>query len=98
MSKKNSYKNEFRKNKVSGHPAYICQKIGKEYKYIGITHSPITRNVKNIPLSKSPNPNDKKTTYVKPQVEKLKTNKFRDIEKGWAFSEKDKKIISRLRK
>lgn len=91
-------KNEFRKNKDTRHPAYIYAKVGNEYKFIGLTHSPITNNVKNIKLEKNPNPVDKSTAYFRPKSERAKVNKFKNKEKGWSFSNTDKEKIKRYKK
>lgn len=91
-------KDEFRKNKTSGHPAYIYAKVGNEYKYIGITHSQITEGMSNIKLDKNPNPKDKKTAYARPKAEKSKTNDFKSTEKGWKLSKKDKDKINKIKK
>ena len=57
MSKKLE-RNEFRKNKVSGHPAYIYAKVGNKFIFLGITHSAIDSKTGelNIKLDKNPNP------------------------------------------
>ena len=73
---KETKRDEFRKNKVSGHPVYIYKKVGRKYEFIGITHAEITQGVRNIKLEKSPNPNDSKTSYIRPKSEQLKKNKF----------------------
>lgn len=97
-NQKKILKNEFRKNKVTRHPAYIYAKTGNIYEYIGLTHSPITDNVKNIRLEKNPNPKDKRVAYFRPKAESAKTNKFKKKEIGWSFSKKDKNKIDRYRK
>ena len=64
-NQKESKKDEFRKEKETGHPAYIYAKIGNKFKYIGITHSKITEGMENIKLDKNPNPNIQKNhTYA----------------------------------
>ena len=68
-------KDEFRRSKETQHPAYIYARVGNDYKFIGITHSNITKGVKNIKLDKNPNPEDEKTAYAIPQAEKSKVNK-----------------------
>ncbi len=97
-SQKEIKKNEFRKNKVTRHPAYIYARIGNEYKYIGLTHSPITNNVKNIELEKNPNPIDKRVSYFRPKSEKEKINKFKKKEVGWFFSKRDKENIDKYKR
>lgn len=91
-------KDEFRKNKDTRHPAYIYARVGNDYKFIGLTHSPITDNVKNIKLEKNPNPADKKDAYFRPKSEIAKTNKFKKKENGWFFSKIDKEKINRYKK
>ena len=89
--KKTAPKDEFRKNKDTGHPSYIYQKVGRKYVYIGITHSSITNNVKNIKLEKNPNPNDKKEAYFRPKAGEASSNRFKKKEQGWRLSKEDKK-------
>lgn len=100
-SNKKLKKDEFRKNnsrKGMGHPAYIFEKVGHEYKYLGLTHSKITKNTKNIKLEQNPNPKDSRRSYVRPVAEKEKANKFGKALNGWKFSKKDKKIINKIKK
>ncbi len=97
-NKKRTKKDEFRKNKDTGHPAYIYAKIGNELKYIGITHSEITQGVKNIKLDKNPNPKDKKSAYARPKSERAKTSRFGKKKKDWKLSKKDKEKLEPLKK
>ena len=83
----------FRKNKRINHPTYLVDRDGNVYKYIGITHSEITLGKKNIPLKSNPNPEDNKTAYVRPRVEKDKAENFGRRLKGWRFLKEDKKTI-----
>jgi len=94
-----SSKSEFRKNygKGKGHPAYIYAKIGNDYKYLGLTHSDITKGVKNIKLDKNPNPLDKRSAYVRPKAEKEKTRNFGKKLKGWKFTKEDKQKINKCK-
>ena len=56
-----------------GHPSIITKKRKKnEIEHISITHSPKTRNMKNIKLRKAPNIEDPRDNYILPKV--LKTN------------------------
>lgn len=97
-NKKEIKKDEFRKNKQSGHPAYIYARVGNDYKFIGITHSALTDGVKNIKLEKNPNPKDKKTAYARPKADKSKTNNFKEKETGWKLSKKDKSKLDKIKK
>lgn len=91
-------RDEFRVNKDSGHPTYIYQKVGNEYKYIGITHSRITRGSKNIELEKNSNPKDKTTAYIKSSPQKAKTKRFKDKKTGWGFSKNDRKKVEKVKR
>lgn len=95
-NQKETKRSEFRKNKVTEHPAYIFAKIGNKYKYIGLTHADITDGVRNIKLDKNPNPTDKSTTYAKPKTDKARTNDFKQKEKTWKFSRSDKEKINKI--
>ena len=89
-------KNEFRKNKKTGHPAYIYQKVGNDYKYIGITHAPVTQKTKNIKLEENPNPEDKRTAYARPKTKTAKTKFFGAKKPKWKVGEKDKEKINTI--
>lgn len=96
--KKETKRDEFRKNKVSGHPAYIYKKVGRKYEFIGITHAEITQGVRNIKLEQSPNPKDEKDTYIRPKSEQLKENKFsKKPYKDWKFTAKDKQKVEKIK-
>ena len=79
-----------------GHPTYVYAKVGKEFKYIGITHSAITKGVKNIRLEQNPNPKDNKPAYVRPKAQKADRSRFGKGLNGWKFSERDKAKIKTL--
>ena len=96
-NQKESKKDEFRKEKETGHPAYIYAKIGNKFKYIGITHSKITDGVENIKLDKNPNPNDIKESYIRPYSQQKSVNKFKKVLIGWFLSKSDKKKIDKLK-
>lgn len=94
---KETKRDEFRKNKVSGHPAYIYAKVGNDYKFIGITHSKITDGMQNIKLDKNPNPKDKKSAYALPKSDKAKTNNFKATEKGWRLGKSDRAKMDKIK-
>lgn len=98
---KGSERDEFRKrNKDSkGHPNYIYRKVGNNYEYIGTTHSPITRGIKNIKLDKNPDPRDKKPAYFKPNPERASKKDFKShVEKDMILSESDRKKADEIKK
>lgn len=98
--RKKEKKSEFRtcfSRKAKGHPTYIYAKVGDKYEYIGLTHSPITRGMKNIPLDVNPNPNESEQAYIKPNVESEKVKFFEKKPKSsWKFSRKDKKKVRKI--
>ena len=79
-----------------GHPTYVYAKVGKNYKYLGITHSSVTDGITNIKLEKNPNPRDKKTAYVRPYPDKANRSYFGKRYPKWVFSENDKIKIKKL--
>ncbi len=94
-------KNEFRKNnsrRTAGHPTYIYAQEGDEYKFIGITHSPITDDIDNIPLEKNPEPGNKTKAYIRPNPAKAHKSSFGSKLKGWFFSDADKEKVDAVKK
>lgn len=94
-------RDEFRKRRKggSGHPEYIYKKVGNTYEFIGITHSSITRGVKNIKLDKNPNPIDKSEAFIKPNPQRSSTGEFHKKPlKGWRFTESDKTKVEQIKK
>ena len=101
MSKNKQKRNEFRKNNSKdgrGHPSYIYARQGDDYFYLGLTHSPITKGVKNIELEKNPDPKDKRQAYVRPKAEKKNKSSFGKKLIGWFFSDNDKEKIKKYKK
>ena len=103
MSKpKRPFKKHFRVNhskESSGHPAYIIRKAGDCYDSVGLTHSPITDNRKNIRLRKNPNPKDNRASYMRPFFRRDPIKRFskRRI-RGWKLIKRDKKRIRKISK
>lgn len=108
MSKKKNKKikgnkvDEFRKlhnTDSKGHTAYIYSKVGGNFEFIGITHGPITKGVKNIKLDKNPDPSDKSQAYIKPKSDKENRRKFGKALNNWKFADSDKvKVNDVIRK
>lgn len=84
--------------KIKGHPTYIYRKINGKYQYIGLTHSKITDNVKNIKLKVNPNPNDIRNSYIRPYSSEDLIENFGAKKKGWKLSRKDKPLINMIKK
>lgn len=88
--KKSIKKDEFRYNKANKHPAYIFARIGHDFKYLGITHSPITEGMENIELSVNPNKKDKHKAYIRKVPGQQRSNRFGPKEKEMQLANKDK--------
>lgn len=102
MKKKNSKKavkkDEFRYNKTNKHPAYIFAHIGHDFKFLGITHSPITEGVENIELSVNPNKKDKHKSYIRKVPGQQRCNRFGPKDKDMKLAKKDKAKIREFMK
>lgn len=93
---KKRFQPHFRKaynGKFTGHPQYIYADDEKMYKIIGITSSPKTNGVDNIPLECNPEPKNKKKAYVRPQPDKENKGAFGERLKGWKFTGNDKEKV-----
>lgn len=98
---KGSPRNEFRRRRGGGgegHPTHIYRKVGSTYEFIGITHSDVTRGVKNIKLDKNPNPRDKQTAYLKSMPERASTREFhKQVENNWKFAKSDLSKVEQIK-
>ena len=79
--------------KFTGHPQYVYDEQGNEYKVLGITSSSMTNGVLNVKLERNPEPNNTNTAYVRPKPDKESKGAFGHRLKGWKFSENDKKKV-----
>ena len=96
MAKKNNFQKHFRKfhdGKHTGHPQYVYDEDGREYRVIGITKSPMTNGVPNILLEQNPEPRNKDTAYIRPKSDKIDKGVKNTRLKGWKFADKDKKKV-----
>ena len=84
---------KFKNSKLTGHPQYVYDEDGRQYKILGITSSPKTNGVINVQLERNPEPNNPKTAYVRPVPDKVNKGVRNDKLKGWSFSENDKKKV-----
>ena len=86
-----------------GHPAFIYEKVGDEYKYIGLTTSEKIKfkngvEIITIRLINNPDPNSKDITYAMPYYEQRPTTHFGKKLQNWKFSSKDKETIEDIKK
>ena len=92
-------KTHYRKNYKTNHPAYIFAYIPKtkEYKYIGITHSPVTDGIKNIKMADNPNPKDKSQSYFRPFASKGNEKIFSRYKYPWNTSKANGQIARKIK-
>lgn len=86
-----------------GHPAFIYEKVGNEYKYIGLTTSERIKfkngvEIITIKLINNPNPDSKEISYVMPYSEQRPITHFGKKFKNWKFSFKDNETIENIKK
>ena len=84
---------KFKNAKLTGHPQYVYDECGRQYKVLGITSSPQTNGVLNVKLEKNPEPNNSKTAYVRTTPDKVDKGVRNDKLKGWKFTGKDKEKV-----
>ena len=99
MCFRKKFKQHFRIHKKNGHPSLIYDEYGNEYKYIGITHAPITHGLNNELLKVNPNRKDKRKSYARPFSTHDIKNNFKKIPlKGYKVRYRNKKIFNRIKK
>ena len=101
MAKKRQTRSEFRRTNLKqglNHPTYIYARVGDDYRYLGIIHAKITDGIQNVPLTKNPNPKDKRASYVRPVPQQAHRASFGARLQGWSFSDSDKEKIKKLKK
>ena len=89
----NRFQRHFRKfkfGKFTGHPQYVYDEDGNEYKVIGLTQSSHTNGVANIPLDKNPEPNNSEQAYIRPKPDRVNKGVRNERLKGWRFADSDK--------
>ena len=95
--KKTRFRSGFRKNETTKHPAYTYSNQNEKIQYVSITHSNKMQGV--IPLSKNPNPDENRQSYILPDPYEDNPKNFSRRYKNWKFSEKDKdKVRSVMKK
>ncbi len=94
-------RNEFRISYVASdakHPAYIFAEVNGEFKYLGITHSPVTQGVRNIKLDKNPNPQDVRHSFARKVAKQAPKSKFSKRLTDWTMDESDRKKLKKYEK
>lgn len=96
MSKKKKFfsLNFFAKNhskQSMGHPNFVFGRVGDKYKSFGLTHKP-KENHPYVPLTKNPNPNDKRDAFLQKKVLSTDKRYMSPIEEKWEFSPDDRAV------
>lgn len=86
-----------------GHPAFIYERVGDEYKYIGLTTSEKIKfkngvEIITIRLINNPDPNSNDISYVMPYSEQRPTTHFGRKFVNWKISSKDNETIENIKK
>lgn len=99
MKKQRNFQRHFRKfhtKETSGHPSFVYDEKGNEYKVVGVTSSPRTNGVLNIQLKKNPEPGNTNKAYIRPKPMKINKGVRNTKLKGWTFSSEDKKVVQEV--
>lgn len=83
-----------RRNRKSGHPAYVYHQRGHYYENIGITHDGKNGN---IPLDVNPEPGNTTTAYIKPFPEIHREEDLKEVLPDWKIAESDMPKIERVK-
>jgi hypothetical protein len=92
------FKSHFRYNKRIKHPTYVYSQVKNNYRYIGLTHSSITKGKQNFKLNDNPNPKDSRPCFARPKakMDKIKNFGSQKLNK-WKLSKRNKKIINKIK-
>ena len=74
-----------------GHPNFVFGRVGDKYKSFGLTHKP-KKNHPYVPLTKNPNPNDKRDAFLQKKVLSTDKRYMSPIEEKWEFSPDDRAV------
>lgn len=72
---------------------YVFGEDGKDFLVLGITRSSETNGILNIPLTKNPEPKNEERAYLRPKIMRVSKGVENEVQKGWHFSNADKKIV-----
>lgn len=92
MKRRKTFHPHFRKSRRTHHYGYVYEEKGDRYSFIGITHSPETHGMKNVPLQDNPNPEDRSKSYAYPKVDSDQKN-LSGKDAGWKLSRANRLIL-----
>lgn len=87
---------KFHDKKTTGHPQYVYDEHGQEYKVLGITKSSSTNGVLNVKLECNPDPDNNETAYVRSHPDTINKGVRNEKLKGWRFTKNDKKKVRNI--
>lgn len=91
---------EFRYNRskeAANHPQYVFGRKGERLRSVGLTTHP-KKEYKHIKLTKNPNPEDARESYIQTQVFKTKSHLYSDPLPNWKFAKEDVPIARHIKK
>lgn len=89
--------NEKRRNKKNKkHPSLVVGETKNEYANFGLTHSKMRGHHKNLELKKNPKKDDKKTAYLRDDLQLNKKSDMKEKLNNYKLSSKDKTQVEIL--
>ena len=93
MAKFHKHFRKLNNKKGQGHPSYIYEEEGRDYRFVGITHAELTDGNPNIPLKKNPDPADKRKAFARPRPDKAQKSGFGKRLDKWRLSKCDTEAV-----
>lgn len=87
------FKKHFRKYRKSNHPSLIVGDDGREYDFIGLTHSPRSGGRKCHELSRNPDPKDVRKSYLRRELRSDSHRSFKKPLSGWRLASEDEAYV-----
>ena len=79
------------------HPTIVFEDLGKDYGYIGITHSKVYRKRNNIPLQVNPEKGNSSKACILPYPRKDKKKSFTPEKKQMTIGSKNRYWINKVK-
>lgn len=105
MKKKNNKKveikkEEFKRNKKTGHPSLPIAKTRRMTDAIGFTHDDDETHTKKYKMKKNINPKENRQMFVKVSLERQKNSSYKDEPKykDFRIAKEDREVIDKIKK
>ncbi len=90
-------KNTARKEKNKSHPSLVVGENKNTFANLGLTHAKMRGHHKNIQLSSNPNPNDKKISYIRDDMQYDDKQNLKEVLKDYkSLSKTDVNKVQKL--